>query len=123
MSRHVADLEKSKFKQYANFKTAIRTTEVNKYKAIQGKKTSVGTTATFINTPENSDNFILYHVTSGVTLYIGDNNSITTSSDNVIPIEAGLSNGYKFRGRKNNNNRIYGIVASGSLDVYVGGNY
>lgn len=121
MSRHLKDLEKSKFKQFRNFKTAVYTLEYDFRKALQSVKTTVATTAIFINTPENSQNFNLFHNTSGATLYLGDNKNITAAGADSFPVLPGDT--IAFIGKKNNNNEIYGIVASGSVDVYVVGNY
>lgn len=81
---------------------------------LEVKITNIGTTATRITTPENSNHFFLIHRDSGETLYLGDS-SVTASTGLPLPPDEKYPCNFF---RKNNNNEIYGIVGSGDINVY-----
>ena len=70
---------------------------------------SVGTTATLIKATNSSRKSILIRNNGSATLYIGGNNAVTTSNGHGVI--AGQSIYVK------DQDEIYGIVASGTLDV------
>jgi len=78
--------------------------------------TVLSTAATKINTPENGSNFSIIHKSIGKIIYIGT--SEVTGSTNGYPLEA-----YEVLELKNaqfnNENKIYGIASSGSINITV----
>lgn len=78
--------------------------------------TSVGTSATLIDVPENCTRVTLYHIEDGETLWIGDNDQITVSGAGTAPIPDLFK--IELEVIKGNNNNIYGIVSAGTIDVY-----
>lgn len=73
-----------------------------------------------IELPENASSFIIYHLEAGEFVYIGDNTSITSSSES-----APLESGYRFQVdlAKGNDNALYGISSSGTITVFAIGVY
>lgn len=83
---------------------------------LQTVATTITTTATKINTPEDTGDFVLYHNEAGETVFIG-NSSITAAGFNLTAGEK-----YELKNmEKDNGNELYAIVASGSLILYVTG--
>ena len=78
-------------------------------------KTTITTNATKINFTESETEFILLHRDFDEILYLGKNNSVTTNTGFALYNDESLYVEFQ----KNNVNELYGIVASGSIDVYV----
>jgi hypothetical protein len=99
-------------------KEAIESSRFNSVEVVQ---TSVGTSATLIETPEGAKSFSVFHATPGAVLHFGVDDQITAAGATTAPLEylARL----EFDGVKSNSNNLYGIVASGTLTVYCVGNY
>jgi len=87
--------------------------------SFQAVRTQIGTTPTLINMPDKSGAFILKHVSSGVTIYIGNNESITTTSADVWPLAANETLSIELKAA--DGNEIYGVVASSTAYIYAAG--
>lgn len=95
---------------------ALRTGDDTFFNTIDVQKTTIGTTATRIITP-NWYQFFVVHKTAGSTIYLGDS-SVTTSTG--FPIEDAET--FTFDNfNRGDDNEIYGIVASGTVDLYAVG--
>lgn len=83
---------------------------------IEVKKTTVGTTATRIETPENAQDFTIFHQIENGVFYI-DGESVTTGSIAVNKYDE-----IEFVNmKKNDENEIYGITSSGTIEVFAVG--
>lgn len=117
LPRNINTLEQKKFKE-ANGKVTVRTClNPEQRNLFQALKTTVGTSATRIEFPEEGTEFTLYHVTAATNVFLGGNDQITTTSSDsaALPPEFKL----ELNVVAGNDNNIYGVVASGTVDVYV----
>lgn len=106
-------------KSYSNPEKALRVISGGSYNSFDALKTSITTSATKIEVPEGCQEIYVMHVSSGVTIWIGKDETITADGDNVFPLVENVP--IKISLKKENENGLYGIVASGSESVYVGG--
>lgn len=85
--------------------------------SLQVATTVITTTATKINTPDDTSNFTIYHETEGTIIAIGDS-TVTTST------RPRLENGDVLEVSNfelNNANELYGIVSVGNITIYAVG--
>ena len=111
------DRELAKFGLTQLGKTAVRVlndTESGLYNTLSIVKTTITTTAQKINTPEDSSNFMIYHDDVNTNVYVGD--ETVTTTDNVYLSQKDQLEISSFE--LNNENKLYGIVASGTATIY-----
>lgn len=84
--------------------------------AIQARQTEVGTVAVRIEMPAEADQFIIWHIDDGVTVWIGDNKDITVDGIDVAPLKPDTM--LSFVLEKGNDNQVYAIVSSGTTTLY-----
>lgn len=85
-------------------------------------QTSVGTTATKINTPANAKNFIIKHLDPNATLWIDTSSSVTVEGSTAFPLNLGDTLVLEQFALDNDNN-IYAISDSSTVVVYCLGTY
>lgn len=83
--------------------------------AVDVAQTTVDTTATKIEMPDNATQVSLRHDGTS-TIWVGQDSNITAGGTDVFPMEAGDIMILDIT--KGNDNAIYAIVASGSVTVY-----
>ena len=88
----------------------------NRYNTFKAVKTTVTTSATFINVPEDATRIVIYHIEADETLWLGENAQITAGGTGTAPMQTNFT--LELEVIKGNGNNIYGIVSSGSIDVY-----
>lgn len=103
--------ESSKFFQRNN-ETYVRVGDDELFSSINTNITTIGTTATLIDIPTSSD-FFLVHKVADAVIYIGD---IDVTTSNGFPLEE--DDVLTFSEMKTSDNEIYGIVSSGTVDIY-----
>lgn len=108
-SRSVRDLERDKFDN----KSRVKVVEYYDTNTFDHVKTTIGTTAKFIDMPEQAEQVRLIFRGSG-TIYIGKDTTLTTSNGFPLAVNEYL----KLNIKKGNNNNVYGIVASSTIDIY-----
>lgn len=117
LDKNINTLEKKKFTLDADGKTSHRTQKAaRRFNTFNAAKTSVGTSATKINVPEDCTDFVLYHIETGETLWLGNSDTITTASTGIAPIPANFQVAMELI--KGNDNNLYGVVSAGTIDVY-----
>lgn len=122
MSRKtLPDLEFDSHKYISARKSLKRVVEesCSLFNSIQVVTTTIGTTATKINTPDNCYSFFLEHQESGETVYLGDSSVTTSTGYPVIDNQPFPCNNFA----KGNNNELYGICSTGTVKVYAVGAY
>lgn len=85
-------------------------------------QTSVGTSATKINTPADAKNLIIKHQDPNATLWIGKDSNVTSGGSTAWPLEGGqelVLDQYQL----DNDNSIYAISDSNTVTVYCVGKY
>lgn len=89
-----------------------------KSNAFNIKKTTIGTSATKIEFPESGNDFLIYHVTAMTNVWLGKSGVSVGGSDSApLPPEILLP----LKVFSGNGNNMYGVVNSGSVDIYVVG--
>lgn len=83
----------------------------------QAVKTNVGTSATKIEFPEEGNEFTIYHVTASTNVSIGPDDQVTAGGAGTAPMPPEFKINVVVK--KGNDNGIYGIVSSGTVDVFV----
>jgi hypothetical protein len=85
-------------------------------------QTSIGTTATKINTPVNAKNFIIKHLDPNATIWIDSSSSVTSGGSTAFPLNVGdILVLEQFA--TDNDNSIYAISDSNTVTVYCLGTY
>jgi len=118
---NINDLEGNKFKKEGKQRKlrqfSVRTSKENFQNKLVTAKTTIGTSATKINFPEEDcEHYEFIHRGSGVTVYIGDS-TVTTATG--VPIEE--DEFIKFYLKKGNDNDVYGVVSASTQDVFTWG--
>ena len=91
--------------------------KIKRYNTLSPVKTNVTTSATFIKTPENCTKYTIYHTTSDKIVWLGGSNNINISDEAIAPLPANFP--LKIDLTSSNDNNIWGIVESGSVDIFV----
>jgi hypothetical protein len=97
-------------------RTSIYPDETTKF---QAKKTTIGTTATKIDFPDEGNEFTIYHVDAGSIVWIGGENSISPNTGDVAALPPSFL--FPVYVKSGGDIEIYGVVQSGNVDVYVVG--
>jgi len=114
------NLEKGKFADKQSKATVRVTQNETLNDTPEVKVTAITTSATRIETPDNCNDFTIFHKEDGETVYVGDEN-VTGPSDG-IPLDAYEELEFKNM-KKNDENNIYGIVSTGTVVIYAIGVY
>jgi len=110
---HVIDREKDKFDPANRVKTYIRPRATT----LDAKVTEIGETATTINIPEGAiEGIYIMHNTEDGVVYLGKSPSIEHDGLDVFPL---IENEYLYLNLKNTST-LYGVVESGTINLYVG---
>ena len=84
---------------------------------VEANTITVTTSPTFIEAPVGAYNIIIRHTTPGAIVWIGENDSISVGGGDVFPLLEGDTCNKILDDSDDNN--IYAIVESGTVDVYV----
>lgn len=116
-TNNITTLEKSRFKD-VNGKVTVRVCDYKEQQNVfQATATSISTTATKIDFPEQGTDFTIYHATSGGILWIGPNSSITAGGSGTAPLPSEFKIDVSVP--EGNENDFYAITAEGTIIVYV----
>lgn len=117
---NINDREKDKF-QAVDGKTAVRVVSANEANLFNAKKTEVTDSEPIkIDFPDEGTEFLLYHNTSSGIVWLGPDNTITAGSEGTAPLPQQPFT-LPVRVVSGNDNNIWAISASGTIDVYVVG--
>jgi len=95
--------------------TRVKVTSIpNDGNSIDVVTTNVGTSAVKIDMPAEASEITLLHREAGETLYIGGSNEVTTATG--FPVLENDAVGLSLK--LGNDNEVYGIAASGTIEVY-----
>lgn len=103
-------------------KVHVREDTSRRANTVTTSQTSVGTTATKINTPVDAKNFRIKHLDPSVTLWIGNSDSITVEGSTAWPLRYGEELQLE-QFQLDNENNIYAISDGNTITVYCLGIY
>lgn len=118
---NINDNEQRKFRKITSKKTVVATIDGGEHNTVECVQTAIGATATRIKLPELAEKVIIKHITSSTTIWIGKDNTITTSGINVYPLTQNET--LELNLQSGDDNNLYGIVTSGPITIYALGAY
>jgi len=118
-NKTIGDREFQKFKEI-NSGCVVKVHQEREFQGqFQAVKTVITSASTKIDFPTEGTDFVIYHVTADENIWIAGDTAVAVDGANSIPLPAIMN--LPVTVPEGNDNEFYGLVASGTVNIYVMG--
>jgi hypothetical protein len=118
--RAIPELERRKFYDpddgRASYVRTINDVTNSNFNTLGSVRTTITTTPTAINIPDDAEQVYLKHIETGYTIWVGEDVTITAGGATAFPLSPGDT--FPVRLRSGNDNSLYAVMASDTGYIY-----